>query len=53
MIHDVCRVSRGIPNCVHQVVVTKKEELLRRRGVVKASVLKGDAKCDGLVAASL
>ena len=24
MIHGVCRVSRGIPNCIHQVAVTKK-----------------------------
>ena len=40
MIHGVCRVSRGIPNCIHQVAVTKKEELLRNRGMVKASVLK-------------
>ena len=53
MIHGVCRVSRGIPTCIQQVAVTKKEDLLRNRGIVKASVLKGDAKCDGLVAASL
>ena len=44
MIHGVCRVSRGIPNCIHQVAFTKKEELLRNRGMVKASVLKGDRK---------
>ena len=52
MIHGVCRVSWGIPNCIHQVAVTKKEELLRNRGMVKAYVLKGDSKCDGLVAVS-
>ena len=52
MIHGVCRVSRGIPNCIHQVAVNKKEELIRNRGMVKASVLKGDSKCDGLVAVS-
>ena len=53
MIYGVCRVSRGIPNCIHQVVVTKKEELLRNRDIVKESMLKGDTKYDGLVAASL
>ena len=52
MIHGVCRVSREIPNCIHQVAVTKEEELLRNRGMVKASMLKGDSKCDGLVAVS-
>ena len=50
MIYGVCRVSLGIPNCIHQVAVTKKEELLKNRGVVKASVIRGDSKCDGLVA---
>ena len=49
-IHGVCRVSRGIPNCIHQVAVTKKEELLRNRGMVKESMIKGDSKCNGLVA---
>ena len=52
MIHGVCRVSRGIPNGIHQVAVNKKEELLRNRGMVKASVLNGDSKCNGLVAVS-
>ena len=53
MIHGVCRVSRGIPNCITQVAVTKKEELLRNRGILKAYVLKGDSKCNGIVAVSL
>ena len=52
MIHGVCRVSQGIPNGIHQVAVNKKEELLQNRGMVKASMLKGDSKCDGLVAVS-
>ena len=49
MILGVCRVSQGIPNCIHQVAVTKKEELIQNRGMVKAPVLKVDSKCDGLV----
>ena len=53
VIHGVYRVSRGMPNCVHRVIVTKKEELLQSRGIVKASILKGDTTCDGLVAALL
>ena len=52
MIHGVYRPSRGIPNCILQTTVTKKKELLKKRGTVKASVLVGDSKCKGLVALS-
>ena len=52
MIHGVCRPSRGIPQCVTQVALTKKEELLRTRGTVKASVLSGDSSCPNLVVVS-
>ena len=52
MIHGVCRPSRGIPNCILQTTVTKKKELLKNRGTVKASVLVGESKYKGLVALS-
>ena len=52
MIHGVCRQSRGIPNCILQDAVTKKDDLLRTRGTVKASVLQGDPSCPSLVALS-
>ena len=52
MIYGVCRPSRGIPNCILQTTVTKKKELLKNRGTVKAYVLVGDSKCKGLVALS-
>ena len=52
MIHDVYRPSRGIPNCILQTTVTKKKELLKNRGTMKASILVGDSNCKGLVALS-
>jgi len=52
MIHGVCRVSRGIPKCIFQEQVTKKEELLKNKNIVKAAVLVGDSKIKNLVALS-
>ena len=49
MIYGVCRPSRGIPNYILQTTVTKKKELLKNRGIVKASILVGDSICKGLV----
>ena len=42
VIHGVRRVGRGIPQCIIQDVKSKKENLLKTRGTVKASVLTGD-----------
>ena len=53
LIHGVTRASRGIPPCITQEAVTKKEDLLRTRGTMKAAVLTGDSDCPGLVATSL
>ena len=52
MIHGVCRQSRGIPKCIHQEVVTHKDDLLRAKGTVRAARLVGDSSCNGLVALS-
>ena len=52
MIRGVCWPSCGIPQCVTQVALTKKEELLRTRGTVKASVLSGFSFCPNLVVES-
>ena len=51
-IHGVTRMGRGIPPCIMQKEVTKKENLLSTRGTVKAAQLIGDSTCKGLVAVS-
>ena len=33
MIHGVCRVRHGVPKCIIQDVVTKKEDLLSKKGL--------------------
>ena len=53
LIHGVTRQSRGIPPCLYQEAVTKKEDLLLTRGTMKAAVLVGDSSCPSLVATSL
>ena len=50
MIHGVCCISRGIPKCIIQDIVTKKEELMKHRNTVKAAVLVGDSRIKNLVA---
>ena len=52
MIHGVCRPSRGIPQCIVQEKVTRKADILRSKGTVKAAVLENDSKCKGLIALS-
>ena len=52
MIHGVCRKSRGIPKCITQQEVTRKEDLLQCKNTVKAAVLENDSKCKDLVALS-
>ena len=53
MIHGVTRPSgRGVPKCIEQNLVTKKDELEKVRGTLKVAVLDGDPSCK-VVAASL
>ena len=52
MIRGVTRVSCGIPSCITREEVTKKEDLMRTRGTVKAAILTGDSACQDLVIAS-
>ena len=51
MIHGVCRKSRGIPKCIIQQEVTRKEDLLQCKNTVKAAVLENDSKCKMLAIA--
>ena len=53
MTHGVCRKSQGIPKCIVQDAVTKKNELLRHRGTLKPAMITGDPKCKYLVVLSL
>ena len=50
MIYGVCRQSRGLPKCIHQKVVTQKDDLLRAKDTVRATRLVGDSSYNGLVA---
>ena len=53
LIHGVTRSSgRGIPACLEQKIVNKKDDLLSTRGTLKVAKLVGDPDCQ-LVAASL
>ena len=52
MIHGVCRPSTGVPKCIVQDKVTRKDDVLRSKGTVKAAVLTGDPQCKDLVALS-
>ena len=42
MIHGVCPQSRGIPQCILLDKVSRKEDLLRSKGTVKAAILEND-----------
>ena len=54
MAYSVVRSDhRGIPKCIKQSTVTKKNELEKVRGTLKVAHLKGDDKIRGLVALSL
>jgi hypothetical protein len=54
MVHGVTRPSgRGIPPCIKQDEVTKKQELAAVRHTVKAAVLRGDEVCTDLIACSI
>ena len=45
MIHGVCCQSRGILQCILQDKVSRKEDLLRSKGTVKAVILENDMFC--------
>lgn len=45
--------GRGVPKCIEQLDVTKKEDLAKARGTLKVSELVGDEQMKGLVAISL
>ena len=50
----VCQQSgRGLPKCVHQKEVTRKDNLEKARGTLKTAQLVGDSKIEGLVSLSL
>ena len=52
--HGVVRVSgRGVPKCVIQAEVTRKQDLEKVRHTVRAAVVKGDSVCTNLVCISL
>ena len=54
MTHGVTRASmRGVPECVKQKEVTRKNELEAVRHTVKVAVLRGDSICNDLVCVSL
>ena len=46
------RLHKNRYEYIKQEPLTRKEDLLRTRGTVKACVLTGDSSCPGLVAAS-
>lgn len=54
MVAGVCRSEgRGVPKIVEQEAVTKKEDLNKKRGTLKAAILENDENCKGLVVVSL
>ena len=52
VIHGVCRPSRGIPKCIVQDTVTKKQDVLSSKVTVKCTILLRDPNCKYLVAMS-
>ena len=54
MTHGVTRCNgRGLPKCITQQEVTRKEDLQRQRGTLKVAQLVNDPACDGFLALSL
>ena len=50
MIHGVLRSEgRGVPKCVVQEKMKKKDEIEAARGTVKAAILTNNSKCSGMV----
>ena len=52
MIHVVCSLSRGIPKCIVQDAVIKKDDILRSKNMVKSARFIGDSKFEDLVSMS-
>ena len=44
MIHGVCHVNRGVPNCIIQEKVTQKADVFREKGRVNEAVSDGNTK---------
>ena len=54
LVSGVCRTGmRGVPQCVLQKEVDKKDDVVSVRGTVKAAVLEGDPACPEMVAVSV
>ena len=54
MTHGVTRCSgRGLPKCIMQAEVTRKEDLQRQRGTLKVAQLVNDPECSGFISLSL
>lgn len=53
MIYGVVRSDgRGVPKCIAQKEMTRREDKIRARGTLKVAHLKGDSTIDGLLAIS-
>ena len=53
MLHGViCSSGCGVPKCIQQETLVKKEEIEAARGTLKVALLKNDDKCSGMVMAS-
>ena len=53
MIHIVCRPSRGIPKCIVQETMIKKEDILKSKVTVKCAILVRNLNFKNLVAMSI
>ena len=54
MTHGVTRSSgRGLPKCIMQEEVTRKEDLQKQRGTLKVAQLVNDPACNGFLSLSL
>ena len=49
MIRGVCCPSQGIPKCIVQDAVIKKDDILRSNNIVTSTRFIGDSKCEDLV----
>lgn len=54
MVHGVVReTGKGVPFCVKQDVVTRKEDIVRQRWTLKVAGLEGDCQIPRLICTSL
>ena len=50
MIHGVIRSEgRGVPTCITQQKQTKKDDIEKNKGTLKAAIITNDEKCKGMV----